>query len=89
MEDANEEWLGDFATNFGIGTLRDFALPSLTRFLDEGEADEDLVEKIIEEVEGVSDLQYIGQMLRRAKPPVFVTDGTQDVDFPEKSERVD
>lgn len=73
LEDADKVWLGDFATNLGIVQLRDGAPESLLRFLDEGEADEEL---IVDLTADLGDNHYITEILRGAKPPVVITDGT-------------
>lgn len=79
LEDANEEWLGDFATNKGIVDLRDAGLPSLVEFLDAGEANAELIERVIEDVQENPLLSYMVEMLEGAEPPIFITDGCGSV----------
>jgi len=76
LEDADEKWLGDFATNKGIIELREGAGESLLTFLHEGEADVELVELVIEETADRTETKYIAKMLRDVKAPVFITDGS-------------
>lgn len=73
LEDAQGEWLGDFATNRGVLDLQ--WVPALKEFLERGEADEELVAKIVEACQDRADLRYIADMLRDAEAPVYVTDG--------------
>jgi len=80
LEDADERWLGDFATNKGIMDMRRDGPDSLIEFLDMGEADDDLIEKIIADVEKSKILEYIAKMLQGVKAPVFVTDGCGEVE---------
>jgi hypothetical protein len=73
-------FVGDFATNVGIVELRKVKeVPAaLIRFLDEGEADEKLVEQMIEGCKGKEGLSYIADLLEGVNPPVTLTDGTDD-----------
>jgi hypothetical protein len=80
LEDADGEWLGDFATNKGIVELREGAGSALLEFLDDGEADSELLEKVIEGVAEKKSTRYVAEMLRGAKTPVFITDGCGDAD---------
>jgi len=75
LEDADGKWLGDFATNKGIIEMREKAGSALLEFLDEGEADAELVEKVIDEVKGDSELSYVAKLLKKGDPPVIITDG--------------
>lgn len=75
LEDNEEKWLGDLATNKGIGQLREAGSLALKEFLDAGEADEELVESVIEETKELSIVAYVAEMLEGAVAPVFVTDG--------------
>jgi hypothetical protein len=73
-------FVGDFATNVGIEELRNHkeAPAALIRFLDEGEANEELVEQLIEGCKGKEGLNYIAELLEDVNPPVSLTDGTDD-----------
>jgi len=75
LEDADGKWLGDLATNKGIEQLREAGSPALKEFLDAGEADEELVERVIAEAKKLPVAVYVAEMLEQAEPPVFVTDG--------------
>ena len=75
LEDADGAYLGDLASNMGMKELREAGSESLTAFLEAGEADERLVAKVIEEIEGRPGLSHVAEMLKGAVPPVFVTDG--------------
>ncbi len=74
IEDA-DGYVGDFATNVGIAEMRDGAPDSLLRFLDAGEADEELVEELISDTRDDDRLSYVAEMLEGVKPPVTITDG--------------
>jgi len=76
LEDADEKYLGDFATNFGIIELGESGPEPLREFLQAGRADAELMQRVIEATKDDPDLRYIAKMLRKAKPPVIVTDGT-------------
>jgi len=75
LEDGDEKWLGDLATNKGVVQLREVGSPALNEFLEAGEADEELVGRVIAETRKLSTVSYIAEMLGEAKTPVFVTDG--------------
>lgn len=75
LEDADGEWLGDFATNKGIVEMRKFGVSALNEFLDVGEASEELAKQIVVETKKLPELKYVGEMLSGASAPVFVTDG--------------
>jgi len=75
LEDAGGRWLGDFATNRGIVQMRERAGPALLSFLDQGEADAALIERVIMEVEHDEKLGYVADMIRGAKAPAIITDG--------------
>jgi len=80
LEDGSGEWLGDLATNVGIGELREAGSPSLVEFLDAGEADDGLIEKIVNETRELPDVSYLAEMIDGAEPPVCITDGCGDVE---------
>ena len=75
LEDADGEWLGDLATNRGIGQLREAGSSALRKFLEVGEANEELVREVIKETKELTAVSYVAEMLRKAQTPVFVTDG--------------
>jgi len=75
LEDDSGKWLGDLATNVGIVELREAGSPSLVEFLDAGEADEELVERVIIETRNLPEVAYIADMMEGVKPPIRVTDG--------------
>jgi len=75
LEDGNEEWLGNLATNRGIVELREDAPASLVKFLDQGFADAELVDKLIANLSGSERFSYIAEMLEGAEAPVVMTDG--------------
>ena len=72
LEDKNGEWVGDFATNKGIIELRDGAPDSLVKMLDDGTADEKLVDEI---VQASGTPEYVVELLTDAEAPLFITDG--------------
>ena len=79
IEDANGQWLGDL-TNFGATDIYEDpkAPDSLKEFMENGEADEELGEKIIEDLRDNDGYGYIVKMLEGAIFPVIVTDGVED-----------
>lgn len=64
--------MGDLATNQGIVELRVTGSDPLNRLLDAGEADGDLLAEILD---SANTPDYVADMLRRAEPPVTLTDG--------------
>ena len=75
--------LGDFATNAGLGELRERAGESLAVLLDEGEADAGMQTKIIAEVRDDPDLAYIAALLDGARGTVILSNGVIEDDEPE------
>ena len=82
LEDSEDTYLGDLASNMGMKELREAGVESLTMFLEAGEADGDLVDKVMEETEDRPELSYIAGMLEKAVPPVYVTDGCGEAGEP-------
>jgi hypothetical protein len=80
LEDADGKYLGDLATNVGINQLRDAGSPALKTFLDQGFADEDLIEEMVNESLNNPKLSYIAAMFDEVKAPVYVTDGCGQAD---------
>ena len=79
LEDRDGNYLGDLATNLGINQLRNAGIGSLRQFLDMGEADDQLVQQIIKDTSLMPSVAYVADLLKNAKPPVFVTDGCGDI----------
>jgi hypothetical protein len=80
LEDADGKYLGDLASNVGIGQLRKASRGPLASFLASGEANGSLVKAIQEEALAVPSLAYVARLLEGAKPPVYVTDGCGSTD---------
>lgn len=80
LEDASGGYLGDLASNMGLADLREGESGALREFLEEGEADDKLVEGVVSQTKNSSKLSYIADMLDGAVTPVFVTDGCGEVD---------
>jgi len=76
VEDANG-YCGDIASNLGLAEMRKSAPPSLKKFLNTGEADADLAEKILSEIVGKEVFAHVAEILKGAKPPLVLTDGAK------------
>jgi hypothetical protein len=75
LEDSRENYLGDLSTNKGIVEMREMGIPSLNKFLDDGEADKNLIQQISKDIKDNAALLHLVQALEKAEPPIFVTDG--------------
>jgi hypothetical protein len=75
LEDANEKYLGDLATNGGIVQLREAAGPALAEFLDRAGGDAELCRRVALECHSVPRLRYVADLIEGAETPVYVTDG--------------
>ena len=80
LEDADGKWLGDLASNMGMKELRDGPHDALSKFVEDAEADKELVKLVVEETEDDSELEYVAKMLKGAKTPVYITDGCGSVE---------
>ena len=66
----------DFATCRGLSDLRDLGLNGLTEFLDNGQADDSLKDRVIEECINHPDTDYISDLFAGMDAPIILTDGT-------------
>jgi hypothetical protein len=74
--DSKGFYMGDLATSTGLFDLRKDGPSAVKLFLARGEADERLVNQMIEQTRRDPQLQYLAKMLVQADPPVRLVDST-------------
>ena len=90
LEDGNGTWLGDLTNRGAVDIGDDENAPeSLRQFMRNGSADEDLVQKIIEELQDTNKYSYMLHMFNVAAAyPVIITDGAEAA-LPEEEDTTD
>jgi len=84
LEDESGDFLGDFATNHGIITMRERAGPLLMELLDNGELPANKLRGLGDEVKESPELVYISDLVVGAEGSVFITDGCGSADMGEQ-----
>lgn len=74
LEDKDGKYLGDLASNLGLAQLRERG-GALQEFIEAGQADENLVERVVQQASKDRKTQYVADLLEDVVAPVFVTDG--------------
>jgi hypothetical protein len=79
LEDKNG-YLGDLATHQGVRDMMALGKPALGDFLDNMHAGEGEVPEIMDEIKDQPTLSHLHEMLKRAQPPVTISDGFAESD---------